>query len=494
MKVFAAGIAAETNTFSPIPTGLEDFWIIRKSDIDPDNPDYGMFNLFEDWRQRTLGIGGEFHFSLMAWAQPAGLTSRAGYESLKNNILSDLSACLPVDIVLLNLHGAMVAHGYPDCEQDLIKSIRSLVGKQAVIGVELDLHCHLSEAKISDADIVVTYKEYPHTDINDRAIEAFDLSLATFRGEIVPRMALFDCQMMGLFGTSASPMRDIVASMQQMESLPGVLSASFGHGFPWGDVAHGGSKTLVITNDDPDLAFDQAQSLGNMIYAHRREIGFDSLDIDTALTSAIESKVFPVVVADQSDNAGGGAPADSTFALRWLIDNNVKNAAVAIMYDPQAVQFAHAAGVGETLPLRLGGKTSEASGDPIDLVVTVRGIKSNYEHDFPQTSGDPVMFPLGDVAHLQAGGIDIIVCSIRCQCLSPTIFCDFGIDPKSKDILIVKSMQHFHGAFEPIAAKVIYMAAPGAVPPKMQSIQYENVDTHRLFPWHPDPKGTGAGN
>src|SRR6185503_12502572 len=116
-------------------------------------------------------------------------------------------------IVLLNLHGAMVAHGYDDCEEDIIRRVREIAGPQAVIGVELDLHCHLSESKIAAADIVVTYKEYPHVDINDRAREVFDLALAARSGGIRPAMALFDCQMVGMYPTTREPMRNLVDAM-----------------------------------------------------------------------------------------------------------------------------------------------------------------------------------------------------------------------------------------------------------------------------------------
>ena len=171
MKVFAGGIATETNTFSPMPTGMADFEVVRAADL-PDVPAPPTIDLFQ---RKTQERGWDFVFSLQAWAQPAGLTTRSTYESLRDEILGVLRAALPVDIVLLPLHGAMVADGYDDCETDIISRIREIVGPEAKIGVELDLHCDVTQEMIDLADVIVIYKEYPHIDIVNRAADLFNL-------------------------------------------------------------------------------------------------------------------------------------------------------------------------------------------------------------------------------------------------------------------------------------------------------------------------------
>src|SRR5205085_875420 len=147
----------------------------------------------------------------------------------------------------------------------------------------------------------------------------------------------------------------------------------------------------------------------------------------------------PVVVADQSDNPGGGAPGDATFALRWLLDHRADGVAMAIFYDPEVVKIARKAGRGATLPVRLAGKMGSSSGEPVDMEVTVLSTRDNYMQVWPQQSGQPLSYPVGDVVALRRGGIDMVVGSLRCQCLSPTIFSDFGIDPRRKRVLIAKS-------------------------------------------------------
>jgi microcystin degradation protein MlrC len=473
MRIFAAGIATETNTFCPIPTGIDDF--TPKS--------------LDAWRDMARAQSHDLVEGFMARAQPSGTTTRQAYESLRDRMLEDLRRAGPVDVVLLFLHGAMVAQDYDDCEEDMVRCVRAIVGPGVVIGVELDLHCHLSASKIDAADIVVTYKEYPHWDINDRAREVFDLAVRTKRGEIRPTMALFDCRMLGLYPTSSQPLRRFVDEMSEGERGEGVLSISFGHGFQFADIPHAGAKMLVVTDGDASLAQRVAQEFGLRVHGLRREIAVDrlSLPLDDALSRALASKTPPVVVADQSDNTGAGAPGDATFALRWLLDRQPVHAAIAIFYDPEVVQIATRAGVGARLPVRLGGKLGPTSGQPVDIEVEVLSLAANYMHKFPQLSGPPSLFSAGDVVALRCGGIDIVVSSRRCQCFSPSIFSDLGIDPARKQVLVVKSTQHFYGAFSPIAGEVIYMAGPGAASPDPELIHYRRLDTSRMYPWVEQP-------
>src|SRR5262249_26291766 len=128
MKIFAGGISTETNTFSPIPTSREDFRVQRGKDVLEGRITQDNLNLSAVWGEQARSRGDEFIFSLMAWAMPGGLTVRSAYESLREELLQDLRAAIPVDIVLLNLHGAMVAQGYADCEEDLVRRVRDIVG------------------------------------------------------------------------------------------------------------------------------------------------------------------------------------------------------------------------------------------------------------------------------------------------------------------------------------------------------------------------------
>ncbi len=481
MKVFAGGISTETNTFSPMPTGMRDYTVIRPED----DVEEGTMRAFDQFKSDTLARGWEYVFGLYANAQPAGFTTRSTYESLRDELLQRLQAAMPVDIVLLGLHGAMVAEGYDDCETDIIDRVRHIVGPDAKIGVELDLHCDVTQAMIDTADAIVLYKEYPHTDVVNRAADLFNIIADAAEGKTNPTMALFDCRMIGLYLTSYEPLRSFVDEILAMEGKDGILSISLVHCFPWADVPTCGAQALAITDGNADQAAQVAEEIGRRFHGMRRELDQTPHSIDEALAQAQAAPPGPIVIADRADNAGGGAGSDSTFMLKAMLDQGIENAAVAMMWDPIAVQVAISGGVGAKLDLRLGGKMGPMSGDPLDLTVTVSSIVEDMVQEWPQ-QGDPVRIPCGDSVCLHCNGIDIIVSSRRVQAFSPDVFSNHGIDPSQKRLMVVKSSQHFYAGFAPIASKIIYMAAPGAVAPRYTEIPFTRVDLNK-YPWVDDP-------
>ena len=89
--------------------------------------------------------------------------------------------------------------------------------------------------------------------------------------------------------------------------------------------------------------------------------------LDTAMARVSSHNLpKPMVLADVSDNAGGGAASNSTFILRELLDKKIKDAAIAMFWDPGAVKLAFEVGEGAELDIRLGGKLGPQSGPPID--------------------------------------------------------------------------------------------------------------------------------
>lgn len=480
MKIFLASLGTETNTFSPFVTGQRDFaetYLTR-------NGEYGdepfMFAVpLITWRQRAEERGWSVCESLSTFAQPGGLTVRSVYESFRDEILTDLRQAMPVDAVFLSLHGAMVAEGYDDAEGDLIERTRAVVGPDVPIGVELDLHCHLTAKMVEQATAIVLFKEYPHTDFAERADDLFDIIADTLAGDVQPHMALHNCHMIGVFHTSREPMRGFVDEIKGLEGTDHLLSISIAHGFPWGDVADMGTRMLVVTDNRPNEGAALAERLCRRFNAMREQTqpGYLSIDeaLDRALAIAASEPGKPVVLADVSDNAGGGAPSDSTFLLRALLERGIGGAAVASLWDPVAVRLAANAGEGAEFDLRLGGKMGPMSGDPLDLRVRVTKVVP----DAIQTVGQPpntALSRLGDAVALRANGVDIVVNSIRTQTFNPDAFTNLGIDAASRRILVVKSMQHFYAGFAPIAQDILYVAAPGALIPHFDQLPYRKVD------------------
>ena len=468
MKTFIACLGTETNTFSPMPTGLATFEETMLYRGDATRRPADAFSLpLHVWRRASEERQGTVAESLAAFAQPAGLTVRGVYEALRDEILADLRAALPVDIVLLSMHGAMTADGYPDCEGDLLARVRAIVGPDTVVGAELDLHCSITGAMVDNADALVLFKEYPHTDVGERAAELFDLCVRKHRGEIDPVMAVHDCRMINMWRTPTEPMKTVVAEMQAAEGKDGVLSVSFAHGFPWQDVPDTSAKMLVIADGDRGLAAATARRFGERIWSLREETRQPMLTIGEAL-DAIEAGPGPVVVADVADNAGGGAPSDSTFFLVEALERGTSGVILGYFWDPVAVRFCEEAGEGASLDLRIGGKCGPSSGRPVDLQVRVRRIVGDGRQSF----GDATV-PMGTTVWLSGeGGVDLVLNSIRTQVLHPDGLTQLGIEPSGYRGIVVKSTQHFYAGFAPLAGRIEYVAREGAIPPDFAGIPY----------------------
>ena len=471
MRLFMAALQTETNTFSPLPTGDAAFHNNRfhRTGGSLAEPVWANIPLIE-WRRLAEAAGIEVVESLCANAQPAGLTVRATYEALRAAILADLSAAGRLDIVLLNLHGAMVADGYDDCEADLVQHVRAIVGPDCVIGVELDLHCHLDDRLLSVADLVILYKEYPHTDMADRAHDLFALALRAAQREIRPVMALYDLRMISMWHTPKEPIRSLIAEMiAEEKDNSKILSLSFGHGFAWGDVPHVGAKMLAIADDDPALAEATARRWGQRIWDMREATRLRPETTDAAIDAALSGPAGTTVIAETSDNAGGGAPSDCTAVLARLLARGVRDAAIGIFWDPIAVSFCREAGAGARLPLRLGGKCGAISGDPLDLDVLIHAVTD----DASQTSLSGGRVSLGPAAWIEVAGIHVILGSIRQQCFNPDAFTGLGCRLDDKRIVVVKSSQHFYAGFAPIARDVRYCAAETGILRDFASIPFQ---------------------
>ena len=388
------------------------------------------------------------------------------------------------------MHGAMVAEGYDDCESDLLAGVRKIVGPDVPVGAELDLHCNIGEGTLRDTTALVLFKEYPHIDVPERADDLFTVMEGAIEGRTRPVMAAWDCRMIGVFHTTRQPMRGFVDKLSAMEGTDGVLSLSVAHGFPWSDIKEMSSKVIAIPDGDRPKAERLARELGREFFAMRdaTQPPYVSLDVAMARVSS-HNLPKPMVLADVSDNAGGGAASDSTFILRALLDRKVKDAAIGMIWDPGAVKLAFEVGEGAELDIRLGGKLGPQSGPPVDARARVLRVERNVSIEFGGERKS--VGSIGDAAALQIEGVTVIVNSKRTQCLSRDCFTKLGVDPSTKKVVVVKSMQHFHAAYAPIASEVVYVAAPGALVPDWSLLPYTKADTAQ-WPFVADPHGAST--
>ena len=474
MKLFMATLGTETNTFSPIPTATSGFsGTLLNLDRDASYKPPTLFTeALHVWRRRAEEKGWDVVESIAAFAQPAGLTVQSVWEELRDIVVDDLKAACPVDVILIQCHGAMVSQTCLDCEGELVSMLRD-IAQHAVIGLELDPHNHMTDRMLNACDLIVNFKEYSHIDATPRAEELFTMAADKVEGRTQPVMAMFDCRMIGLYPTNPGgegPMRDFVDAMiAAPDKEPGLLHLTLTHGFPWGDVPEVGTRMIATVDGDRDKAAKIAEQWGRRFWDLREVTQLQAPNLSDGLTKAMELNVAPIVLVDMADNAGGGAPADSTFVLQEVLNRGLSEVAMAIFYDPSVVRLCADAGINGTLPVRLGGKHGPASGNPVDLEVTVRG----HAKDLTQTFGGGEM-RMGEAVWLETNGIDLIVNDTRTQCFSPDAFERLGCKLADRKIVVVKSQHHFYNSFAPIAKEIVHCATPGTLSPDATTVPYTN--------------------
>ncbi|MEN8210084.1 MAG: M81 family metallopeptidase [Thermodesulfobacteriota bacterium] len=459
MKVFSAQISHETDRSSPIPTSLdscrEGFLYLPSTGEGAELLEYAKDS--DNVGAICLRRGHDVTIGVAADAQPGAPMVKEDYKLLRDELLHNLKAAMPVDFVVLFLHGAMVAHGYDDCEGDILAHIRKIAGPDVPVGVEFDLHGNVTREMVENTTILMACKEYPHTDFGERAVEIVKLLEQTAKGECNPKMAHARVPMCGNFHTTRQPLRGFVDEIMAMEGCDGILSISLTHGFIKADFAGVGSGVLVVTDDDQEKAQHVADTLAQRFFNLREEIKAPGLSHGEALTQALAAPEGPVVIADMTDNPGGGAAGDATQLLEQMLAQGVKDAVIGVIWDPIAVQMATAAGLGTTFPLRVGGKMGPMSGQPMDIEATVTGITDDL---WQWAMGERDSF--GPAVAVEANGIQIVIGSVRQQVLSPECFTNLNIELESRKLIVVKSAQHFYTTFSELAKKVVYSVLPDA--------------------------------
>jgi microcystin degradation protein MlrC len=485
MKMFIAGLLTESCTFSPYRTTLADFERAKGGKLLG-----GLIGeIFVVFRTEAEAQGWTVSEGLGAGAVPGGIMTAATFASLQAELLADLDAVLPVDAVVLVLHGAMVADGTDDCEGEILRAVRQRVGPTVPIGVEIDPHANLSAEMVRSADILVSFKEWPHIDILDRAKETVLLTMDCAAGRIRPTAGVWDCRMIDLYHTLEEPMKSIIDRLRDVERRGVAVTASIVHGYPYCDVADMGTKVLVITNNQLDKANRLAREIGEALFALRGRTRPAHLSLKEGIDAVERAAHWPVVVADTADAPGGGAAGDATYLLRALIERGVTGVAVAYIDDPIALSLAAAAGIGARLPLRIGGKMGPASGSPLDLNVEVVGV-------FPDAvvDGDDRKMAIGDIVLVRTEGMEILLSKQRPVAMTASHFERFGIDPRQRRVLIVKSVNNFRAGFEAVAGQFVYIAGPGALDSSFKSYDWKKIKRPK-WPMDNDPfpaQGIGA--
>ena len=466
MKILIAGFQHETNTFAP-----------SKADWDAFVQGGGMPGMTHgsdilDFRGINIPVGGflaamhggSHQIMPVVWtaACPSAQVTEDAFERIAGKIVEAASELNP-DAVYLDIHGAMVAEHVDDGEGELLRRIRQVVGPKVPVVGSLDLHANVTELMLQQADALVAYRTYPHVDMAETGERAAFLLRQFMEGGNRLSLAWKRIPfLMPLHGqcTEMDPAKGTYEHLGSLEQ-GSVTSLSFTPGFPAADFPECGGVVWGYGSNEAVVG-DAVDSLTN--YVNEREVDWwiDIYKPDEAVKEAMrrsQGANRPVVIADTQDNPGAGGNSNTTGMLRALMANHVQDAAIGVLFDPDAAEAAHKTGVGKTITLGLGGEP--ALGDqPFEGSFIIEHLsEGNLTVKGPMMRGAKIS--LGPTACLRIGGVRVVVGSSKVQMLDRELYRVAGVEPEQMKILVNKSSVHFRADFTPIAHSILVAEAPG---------------------------------
>lgn len=478
MRVVTGGISHETSTFTPIPTtwgSYDERFNLRGAAV------------LETFRGTNTPIGGfiegsgshgfELVPTLFTEAFPSAPTPRRIFDLLLGELLQRIEEAVPIDGVLLDLHGAMIAEGIDDAESHILASVRGLVGPKVPIVAQLDLHSHMSHRMIEIADVLIGRETYPEVDMAERGRECADVLARILKDGLRPATALHQVPMAwcGNDVTAMPPASEAIAELHRIEREPGVVCGSIAMGFPFADVPDMGVSVFVVTDGDKALAQSYADHLGEWIF-DRRQVWWDFPMPSTreALDLARIEQRFPVIFADTNDNTGGGTAGDSTGMLEVFLEAKLEDACLLYIVDPEAVAQCAQAGVGATVTLNVGGKSSPLQGRPVRMTAEVMGLADGrFRYDGPMYAG--LEGNLGPSAWIRQVGVHVVLVSKREQPFDAALARTLGLEPRRMRYLGLKSSGHFRASFGSWAGAIHVVYEPSVHDFTLRTLRF-----HRL--------------
>ena len=492
-RVLTGQIKHETNTFSILPTTLDAY----RARVLYEGED--VLSRLEGSNNELAGVmavgaeqGWELVAPIAADATPSGKVSKDAWAHLSSCLLDSIRKGGPYDGVLISLHGAMVAEGHDDAEGDLLALIRGAVGPDVPVMATLDLHANVTIKMAENANVLVSYRTYPHVDMADRGRQMAELLVRQFAGDVdgyetlVGRLDQLDGFDHGRT-TQEGPMTEALRQARAYEEEDGIEVVSVNGGFAWADFEDAGPSVTVTHSGAKERARAIVADLVAFGWETREQSTVEHFSPQEALSrvSAAGAGDKTIVLADFSDNPGGGSYGDSPALLKQMVEAGLQNAAFAVISDPEVAAAAVKAGEGAEISMPLGGKFDPSVTPAFDMTGTVTKISPEGRFVFEGPMMKGVEAVMGPSAVIKIGGVETVVITNRFQPYDRMFFVHFGVIPEEKSVVVVKSAQHFRAAYGPMAREIILVDAAGITSPDPKKFPYRNV-RRPIWPldWH----------
>ena len=482
MRIAIAEIGQETCSFNPVPTTLESFegyGLLLGDRILEMMPGVGMLGGFLDVVQEHPDPV-DIVPIIRAWAGACGTITAETLEYFEDRLVTGLREAMPLDGIFLGLHGAAASHKDDDLEGYLLEALRRAIGHDVPVVTPLDHHANITRRMVENLDLMVGYRTQPHDPFETGKIAA-RLLLRQLRGEIKPVAGWRKIPMItqqDQFLTSGGPMKEWFDLAREIESRPGVLSASPFPMQPWLDVLEGGWTALVYTDGDEELAQSLADELADRAWEMRDRFWVSArVTPDEAVRQAVEAEDGLVILSDTGDSTYGGAPGDSTCLLRALVEQDIPCAALVPMLDPEARDSAARAGIGSHVTLTVGAKHDNVFNTPIEITGQVTALSDGLQVRLAGRGFGNI----GPTALIEIGNVKLVLMArLGFAINQPILYTHLGIDIDEARMVVVKTASNFQ-YFAPWRKQLIRVDSPGMTQSDLHAFTWR----HLPRPIHP---------
>ena len=399
------------------------------------------------------------------------------FHGILDELTERLCQAQPVDGVLLVLHGAMVAEGFDDATGEVLRACRAVIGTDVPLVGTLDLHANVTHLMVNQATALVGYHTAPHVDLYETAQRGMQLLLGTIGGTIKPSPALKRLPML-LPGETAQtidgPYAEVMRRAESLMEKPAILDTSAFSVQPWLDIEDVGCSVLVIADGEREAAEQAADQLAEAFWTRRHRFGVELVPTREAIDQALSSDRHPFILADSADAPSSGSPGDSTVVLEALLRAGPDKDCFLNIVDPQAVETAIQAGVGQEVRLQVGARFAPAFYRPVDITAYVQLISDgDFVQKGPGFHG--TILHRGRTVVLRIGHVHLVVMERAVRQWDPEFYRSLGQEPRDAQIVVVKSPAGFRAAYGPLAAEITIVDAPGVCSPDLGSLPFQHV-------------------
>ena len=484
-RIALVHLMQETNTFNPVPTTLADFEnvaLLEGDEVlarsDPSGPIAGAHAAVE-----ASAADVELVPVLRADAQSGGRLTRDTVDELCRRLTHRLRESLPVDGLLVLLHGAAAADGVDDVEGHLLAVIRSAAGSEIPLWLMLDHHANLTKEMTNQCDLLLAFRTQPH-DPFETAHDLTRLALRHLSGDIRPTVAWRKMPMIThqeQYLTAYGPMKEWFDRARALEADGRALAVSLFPMQPWLDVEQAGWSVAVATDGDQDAAESLADEFADHAWSMRhRFMEQESLAVDAALRYADDPSSGIVLLSDTGDSVLGGSSGDSTTILGALVAGRWRHRALVPIVDPQLARRLAASRVGDMVTVDIGG-WANSFWSPLLVTGTVRALGDGVVElvGLPQGSVDS-----GRTAILDVGNVTVLVTEhTGVGAIHPDVYRTLGVEPADHKMIVMKTASNFQ-YMRAITTSFVRVATPGPTQSDVGSLPWARIP-RPMFPLDP---------